>query len=122
MRTFTAKYLYLFTRTLQARTPQPNGVLIKPKSLEITCMDQITINKEVTISSVYFKKEDLETFPKQMEFEGEVYTFLNSGWRYIVHRGREIVRIFSVTDGKANYRLKLEPDQQSWTLLNIKPL
>lgn len=85
-------------------------------------MEQITVNKEVTISSVYFKKEDLETYPKQMEFEGEVYTFLNSGWRYLVHRGKEIVRIFSVTDGKASYRLKLDPDQQSWTLLNIKPL
>lgn len=86
-------------------------------------MEQINVNKEVVISGVYFKnKESLEAFPKQMEFEGSTITFLNSGWRYLVHKGQEVIRIFSVTDGKANYRLKLDPREQSWTLLNIKPL
>lgn len=86
-------------------------------------MESIKINQEVTINSVYFKnKQQLETFPKQMEFEGEIYTFLNSGWRYLVHKGREVVRIFSVTDGKADYRLKLDPSENRWTLLEIKPV
>lgn len=84
-------------------------------------MNPVKVNKEVTISSVYFKnKEQLETFPKQMEFEGETYTFLNDGWRYLVHKGREVVKIFTVSDGAANYRLKLDASGKHWTLLEIK--
>lgn len=86
-------------------------------------MNHVRVNKEVVISGVYFKnKEELEAFPKQMEFEGEIYTFLNDGWRYLVHKGREVVKIFSVTDGHANYRLKLDPSESRWTLLEIKPV
>jgi hypothetical protein len=84
-------------------------------------MESIVINQEVTISSVYFKnKEQIETYPKQMEFGGETYTFLNSGWRYLVHKGQEVVKIFSVTDGTSDYRLKLDPSESHWTLLEIK--
>lgn len=85
-------------------------------------MESIVVNQEVTISGVYFKnKEQLEAFPKQMEFKGETYTFMNSGWRYLVHKGREVFKIFSVTDGMSDYRLKLDPSGSHWTLLEIKP-
>jgi hypothetical protein len=84
-------------------------------------MDHVTVNQEVTISSVYFKnKDELETYPKQMIYDGHTYTFANSGWRYLVYKGQEIVRIFSVTDGKTNFRLKLEPSKHRWTLIDIK--
>lgn len=83
-------------------------------------MQKIAVNKEVVISGVYFKnKEDLEAFPKQMEYEGEVYTFTNSGWRFLLHKGQEVVKIFSVTDGSADYRLKLDSQESRWTLLDI---
>jgi hypothetical protein len=86
-------------------------------------MERIIVDQEVTINSVYFNnKKNLETFPKEMEFEGETYTFLNNGWRYLVHKGQEVVRVFSVTDGKADFRLKLDPSESHWTLLDIKPL
>lgn len=86
-------------------------------------MEKVVINKEVTISGLYFKnKNELEAFPKQMEFNGEVYTFFNSGWRYLVHKGREVIRIFSVTDGNTDYRLKLEPSENRWILLDMKPV
>lgn len=80
------------------------------------------VNKEVVISSVYFSnKKQLETFPKQMEFEGQTYTFLNSGWRYLVKRGKEIIRIFEVTDGEQDFRLRLDTAEDRWTLVKIKP-
>ncbi len=86
-------------------------------------MERIIVDQEVTINSVYFNnKKNLETFPKEMEFQGETYTFLNNGWRYLVHKGQEVVRVFSVTDGKADFRLKLDPSESHWTLLDIKPL
>lgn len=86
-------------------------------------MERIIVDQEVTINSVYFNnKKDLETFPKEMEFAGETYTFLNNGWRYLVHKGQEVVRVFSVTDGKADFRLKLDASESHWTLLDIKPV
>ena len=48
--------------------------------------------------------------------------FFNNGWRYLVHKGKDVIRIFSVTDGKANYRLKLDPIRNCWILLEIQPL
>lgn len=84
-------------------------------------METVAINQEVTINSVYFKnKEGIETYPKQMEFDGETYNFLNDGWRYLVHKGQEVVKIFSVTDGNSDFRLKLDPSENHWTLLEIK--
>lgn len=84
-------------------------------------MESIVVNQEVTISSVYFKnKQGIETYPKRMEFGGHTYTFLNSGWRYLIHKGQEVVKIFSVTDGTADYRLRLDPNESQWTLLEIK--
>lgn len=85
-------------------------------------MERIVVNQEVTISSVYFKnKRRLETYPKQMEYAGRTYTFLDSGWRYLVHKGQEVFRVFSVTDGRANYRLKVDHSESHWTLLAIQP-
>lgn len=84
-------------------------------------MEKIQINQEVTINSVYFKnKDEIETYPKQMEYQGNTYTFLNSGWRYLVHKGHEVVKIFSVTDGQSDYRLKLDHNESQWILLDIK--
>lgn len=85
-------------------------------------MERAVINEEVTISSVYFKnKQGLEAFPKQMEFAGDTYTFLNDGWRFLITKGQEVVRIFTVSDGANDFRLKLEPSRSRWTLLDIKP-
>lgn len=84
-------------------------------------MGKVVVNQEVTINSVYFKnKNQLEAFPKKMEFAGETYTFLNDGWRFLVQRGREVVKIFTVSDGTSNFRLKLDASEKHWTLLDIQ--
>lgn len=81
------------------------------------------VNQEVTINSVYFKqKQGIETFPKQMEFAGKIYTFKNDGWRFLIHKGEAIIKIFTVSDDQANYRLRLDPTESRWTLLDIKPI
>jgi hypothetical protein len=79
------------------------------------------INKEVAVTSVYFRPgRHLKGFPKRMEYEGREYTFLESGLRYLVKKGQELVEIFDMTDGTQNYRLKFDNSQQSWTLIGIK--
>lgn len=110
-----------------SKTPIPSTsnhslvYLVNCKSGVVVIMNSVVVNQEVTVSGVYFKnKGEIEAYPKQMEFAGQTYTFLNSGWRYLVHKGQEVVKIFSVTDGTSDYRIKLDPSESHWTLLEIK--
>lgn len=76
------------------------------------------INQEVNITSVYFAGADLKTFPREIELEGRVITFLN-GLRYLVQRGQEALQLFDMSseDGYI-YRLSRRGDK--WTLLGMK--
>lgn len=83
-------------------------------------MENVAINKEVQVTSVYFEdREELEAFPKRIEYGDMTFTFLKGGLQYLLEKGQEAVRIFSVTDGKAQYRIQLEPALSRWTLLDI---
>lgn len=81
-------------------------------------MNRVNINKEVAITAVYFRRQ-LQTVPKRMEYEGNIYTFAESGLQYLVKRGEQRVRLFDMSDGAATYRLKRDDNQNSWTLLSI---
>lgn len=78
-----------------------------------------TVNKEVTVTALYFRGQQLKSFPKRMEFEGREYTFMESGIRYLIQKGQQFIQIFDMTDGTANYRLKFDTAQKLWTLVNI---
>jgi len=79
------------------------------------------INQEVNITGVYFRPgRYLKGYPKRMEYEGREYTFLESGLRYLVKKGQQLIEIFDMTDGDQNYRLKFDNDHQVWTLIGIK--
>lgn len=81
-------------------------------------MNRVNVNKEVAITAVYFRRQ-LQTVPKRMEYEGNTYTFAESGLQYLVKRGEQMVRLFDMSDGAATYRLKRDDTQNSWTLLSI---
>lgn len=83
-------------------------------------MDTKTINKEVNVTAWYFSKrrEELTSFPKRMEYDEQEYTFAD-GLRMLVQRGKEAVQLFTMTDGAHDYRLRLDAERQSWTLLSI---
>jgi len=79
-------------------------------------MTQI-INTEVNVNSFYFRGgRGMKTFPRQIEWDGQLVTFGEAGLRYLVHRGQELVRLFdmSVADG-TTYRLRQEGTR--WTLV-----
>jgi hypothetical protein len=83
-------------------------------------MNHTTINKEVAVTAVYFKgNRELKSYPKRMEFNGREYTFVESGLRYLVQKGQQLVHVFDMTDGDANYRLKFDDSQKLWTLVDI---
>lgn len=78
-----------------------------------------TINQKVNVTAVYFQNKQLRTFPKRIELNnGTTYTF-REGLECLIKKGEEIIRIFDMTDGAANYRLRCSVDQNDWTLVAI---
>ncbi len=83
--------------------------------------DRKVINKEVSVTSVYFRPgRHMKGFPKRMEYEGREYTFIESGLRYLVQKGQQLIEIFDMTDGDQDYRLKFDPAAHIWTLIGVK--
>lgn len=80
-------------------------------------------NQDIEITSVYFRndpaKQRFESYPKRMVYDGREYTFLESGMRYLVHKGQQLVKLFDVSDGQTQYRLRVD-SQNHWTLVGMK--
>ncbi len=84
-------------------------------------MNTTVINEEVTVTSVYFRPgRNLKGYPKRMQYEGREYTFVESGLRYLVRKGQQLIEIFDMSDGIREYRLKFIPDNNSWTLVGTR--
>jgi len=83
-------------------------------------MNRVNINKEVNVTALYFKgNRQLTSYPKRMEFNGREYTFIESGLRYLIQKGQQLVQVFDMTDGSTNYRLRFDQNQQLWTLVDV---
>jgi hypothetical protein len=82
------------------------------------------VNKEVTVTSMYFKNRSrqLQAYPRRIEFEGAEYTFIESGFRYLVQKGQQFVELFDMTDGVNSYRLKFDNHEHTWTLVGMGEL
>lgn len=82
--------------------------------------NRVAINKEVSVTALYFRNSgELKSFPKRMEYDGREYTFAESGLRLLIQKGQQLVQIFDMTDGMANYRLKFDNRENLWTLVDI---
>jgi len=82
---------------------------------------QQTINRRVNVNALYFKKArgSFRSFPKRMEYDGQEYTFQESGLQMLIQRGQDVVKLFEMTDGDQRYKLRFNPNEHEWTLLNI---
>jgi hypothetical protein len=80
-------------------------------------------NQEIEITAVYFRNKSnerhLESYPKRMVYKGREYSFLEDGWRYLVKSGQQLVKLFDVSDGTTQYRLKQDAGN-NWTLVGTK--
>lgn len=77
------------------------------------------INKIVDVNSFYFAKgRSFKSFPARITMDNQQFSF-KSGLQMMIHRGEEVIRVFSMTDGLTNYRLRRENDQ--WTLIGLEP-
>lgn len=79
----------------------------------------MTLNKEIEINAYTFtNKQEFKSVPKTITVDNRRYSFVDSGLRYLVRQGQDLIRLFDMTDGQSIYRLKNEDDQ--WTLVSIK--
>ncbi len=79
------------------------------------------INKEVNVNALYFRGNgNFKAFPKRMEFNGREYTFQESGLQLLIQKGQSMVKLFEMTDGENSFRLRFDPTQHAWTLLNMQ--
>ncbi len=88
-------------------------------------MEIVSFNEqEIEITAVYFRpsspnKQRFESFPRRMVYDGREYTFVEEGLRYLIQKGQELVKLFDVSDGQNQYRLRLDPANR-WTLVGMK--
>jgi hypothetical protein len=79
--------------------------------------------REVQITSVYFRNDPaahrLDSYPRRMVMDGREYNFLESGMRYLVHKGQQLISLFDVSDGQTEYRLRVDGENR-WTLIGTK--
>jgi len=79
--------------------------------------------REIQITSVYFRnnpaKQRFESYPRRMVMDGREYTFLESGMHYLVQKGQQLIKLFDVSDGQTQYRLRVDDDSH-WTLVYMK--
>lgn len=81
------------------------------------------VNKEVNVNSVYFSgRSNFRSFPREISFDNQQVTFVESGMRYLLQKGQKIVQLFDMNDGVRNYRLQFDNQDHTWTLLNITSL
>ncbi len=83
------------------------------------------INQEVAVTGMYFRPtrtddRNIKGYPKRMEYEGREYTFLESGLRYILNKGQQLIEIFDMTDGTRDFRLKFDTSEHTWTLVGVR--
>ena len=70
-------------------------------------MNRITINEQVAVTQLGFKK-NLSAYPRQMEFRGRLYTFIDAGLSCLVRMGETASHIVTVSDGQSLYRLRTD--------------
>lgn len=92
--------------------------------MTISHYDDITLHDEVQITAVAFRGDPqgqrLESYPRRMVYDGREYTFVETGMRYLIRKGQELIRLFDVSDGQNSFRLRCVGDQ--WTIVKMQAI
>jgi hypothetical protein len=75
------------------------------------------INSEVTVTGVRFGgKGGFDAIPTRIEFGGQAINLIEQ-MRYQIRRGDRLTRLFDMTDGQSNFRLRSDSDRPGWRLV-----
>lgn len=75
-------------------------------------------NEFVEVTAVSFGS-NFEPIPRRIEHNGNSYTFIDHGMRFLIRRGEEITRLLDLSDGKAKFRLRCYSASGAWRLMTI---
>lgn len=77
------------------------------------------INAAIEVTALGFRnkknQQQLESYPKRMVWGDREYNFVDMSMQYLVHHGKQLIKLFDVSDGSTSYRLRLEDNR--WTLV-----
>lgn len=77
-----------------------------------------TINTDVNVNSYYFAGRSMRAFPRSIEWQGRVVTFVE-GLQYLIGQGQSATQLYDMEgDDARTYRLRRSG--ASWTLLGTK--
>ena len=85
--------------------------------------NETSLNTEVSVTSMFFSgRKNFRSFPREITYDNQQITFVESGMRYMLQKGQKIVQLFDMSDGHRNYRLQFDTQEYTWTLLRISAL
>lgn len=84
-------------------------------------MDFELINKKVEVAAVFRVGGDnaVRVMPVKMKYRARDIVFTELGLRHPTVQGRRMLHVFDMSDGTSNYRLELDAESLSWTLVTI---
>ncbi len=80
-------------------------------------MKTLTINQPVSVSRLGFR-QDMQAYPRAIDYDGQRYEFIDRGLRYTVRCGGRATPIFSLTDGQRQFWLR-DSGGGAWMLLGM---
>ena len=76
------------------------------------------ISEKVSVNLVYDHIANT-TLPKHIKWRNQVYTITKIGLHYQIHRGRELIHMFAVTDSSHFFLLSFNTRSLMWQLEEI---
>lgn len=81
----------------------------------------VQINQYVDVVAIYRANasERLMCVPWKMKYRGQEIEFTTFGMRHPTSRGKRMIHVFEMSDGTNDYRLELDAERLTWTLVSM---
>jgi len=76
------------------------------------------INQNVNVTAIRFDRQ-FEPIPQRIEFGGTSYNFVDEGIRIAIKSGQHLTRLFDMSDGTQQFRLRRQSNETQWQLVSI---
>jgi len=77
------------------------------------------INERVDVICVFKAQANEQTVcePKKMLYHGQEIAFTKLGMRHPTEKGKRMIHAFNMSDGTNDYRIELDAERLTWTLI-----
>ncbi len=76
------------------------------------------INQNVAVTAIRFGRK-FEPIPQRIEFGGRSINFVDEGIRIAIKSGQHLTRLFDMSDGRSQFRLRQAAGESNWQLVSI---